>query len=255
MHSKSESIEMTAPKDSERGYRISCRPRDREIRFQTVIEETDLLVTAEMVLTNEVLDIVRNLRGQLKAHIGLYPEFLTSFVPVDVPAGAAEVVQRMADAARCFSVGPMAAVAGTIAQMVADRLHDLSPNILVENGGDTFMYSTRERIVGLLPFPDQDMTLGLKLSRQDFPCSLCSSSATIGHSISFGRGDLVVVRSQNGSVADAAATALANMLRGKKDLCTVLETAKRLKRRGIQGVFAQCGEDIGVWGEMELIEI
>jgi uncharacterized protein len=241
--------------DGARGYRLSCSLRDREVRFQAVIEETDLLVVAEQDLTAEVLDIVRTLRGQLKAHIGLNPEFLTSFVPVDVPAGAPEIVRLMDGAARPFGVGPMAAVAGTIAQLVADNLCRLSPNILVENGGDTFIHSTRERIVGLLPFPDQDMILGLKLSPKDFPCSLCSSSATIGHSISFGRGDLVVVRSRSGPLADAAATALANVLRGKKDLCRVLETAKRLKQKGIQGVFAQCGEDIGVWGGMELVEI
>jgi uncharacterized protein len=246
---------MPATGHHDRDYRIPCAPRGGEIRFQAVIEETDLLVVAERDLTSEVLDIVRGLRGQLKAYIGIHPEFLTSFVPVDVSDQAPEIVRRMADAGRAFSVGPMASVAGTIAQIVAEELRGLSPNILVENGGDAFLCSTTERVVGLLPFPDQGMTLGLRLSPCDFPCSLCSSSATIGHSISFGSADLVVVRSRSGALADAAATALANELRGRQDLCAVLERAKRLKRKGVQGVFAQCGEDIGVWGEMELIEL
>jgi uncharacterized protein len=240
---------------SARGYRLSWLPREKEVRFQAVIEETDLLVVARRDLTPEVLEIVRALRGQLKAYIEVHPEFLTNFAPLEVPAEASEIVRRMADAAASFDVGPMAAVAGTIAQMVADELCGRSPNILVENGGDIFMHSTRERVVGLLPFPDQGMTLGLRLSPSDFPCALCSSSATIGHSVSFGSGDLVVVRSRSGSLADAAATSLANALRTRKDLCRVLESAKRLKSRGVQGVFAQLGEDIGVWGEMELIEI
>jgi uncharacterized protein len=246
---------MPATGSHARDYRISCAPRGGETRFQAVIEETDLHVVAEKDLASEVLGIVRGLRGQLKAYIGIHPEFLTSFVPVDVPDHAPEIVRRMADAVRAFSVGPMAAVAGTIAQFVAEELRGLSPNILVENGGDSFLCSTRERVVGLLPFPDQGMTLGLRLSPGDFPCSLCSSSATIGHSVSFGSADLVVVRSWSGALADAAATALANELRGRHDLCAVLEKAKKLKRKGVQGVFAQCGEDIGVWGEMELIEI
>ncbi|MFW6235705.1 MAG: UPF0280 family protein [Desulfovibrionales bacterium] len=241
--------------DAGRGYRMRCAPKGGEHRFQVVVEETDLFVVAARDLRGEVADLVHTLRASLKGYITLHPEFLTSLAPVPVPPNGPEIVRAMADASRVCNVGPMASVAGAIAQRVADGLRPASPDILVENGGDVFLHSTRERLVGLLPFPEGDILLGLRLPPSDFPCALCSSSATIGHSLSFGHGDLVVVKAGDGALADAAATALANRIRSSRDLNPVLKEAKKLAGHGVKGVFAQIGDDVGVWGEMELVEI
>jgi ApbE superfamily uncharacterized protein (UPF0280 family) len=149
----------------------------------------------------------------------------------------------------------MAAVAGSIAQAVAEKFAPQSPDILVENGGDTYLFSDRERTIGLLTDPGQEMSLGLKLVPADFPCSLCASSGRIGHSLSLGQGDLVVVKSQSGALADAAATALANLLGDKEDVNKVLERAKELQDKGVLGVFAQCDDQLGAWGELELVSL
>jgi hypothetical protein len=117
------------------------------------------------------------------------------------------------------------------------------------------MHSTRERIIGVLPVPEQDMQLGIRLHRRQFPCALCGSSGTIGHSLSLGNGDLVVVRAGTGALADAAATALSNLIRKKQDVNLVLKRAQELSGCGILGVLAQMGENIGVWGDLELTEI
>lgn len=239
-------------RDPRRSYRMEPSSAQGEARFQVVVEETDLWVVARGDLHREVEALVRALRGQLKAHIALQPEFLTSLVPVRVRPGATDIVRRMAEAAEACGVGPMAAVAGTIAELVARAFVALSPDILVENGGDCFLCSTRERVVGLLPSPEAGVTVGLRLSPEDFPLSLCASSGRIGHSLSFGRGDIVVVRSPSGALADAAATALSNRLKSSRDLEQVVEAAKRLEAAGVQGVFAQCGDKLAVWGRMEL---
>lgn len=239
--------------------------------FQAVVEQTDLWIVARRDLRREALQAVNQCRGLLQAHIARQPEFATSLEPVDVGPHAAPIVQDMARAGQICGVGPMAAVAGAVAQWVAawiaDHCPDAGPTLLVENGGDLYLRSDRERLIGLLALPEdeagqsqshsqdqsQGQSLALRLPPGDFPCSLCSSSATIGHSLSFGQADLVTARSRDAALADAAATALANLLHSPKDMPLVMERAEALAEHGLDGVFAQCGDHVGVWGRMELV--
>ncbi len=238
-----------------RAYRGGCRPASGEVAFQVVVEQTDLWVVAQHDMSRTVHALVNECRRLLKGYSALHPEFLSSLLPLDVEPEAPDIVQFMARAGQICGVGPMAAVAGAVAQWVAERCVAQSPNLLVENGGDVYLCSTRERIVGLLADPAENMGLGLRLGPTEFPCSLCSSSATIGHSLSFGQGDLVVTRSRDASLADAAATALNNCLRTPEDLTLVMQHARRMGEKGLEGVFAQCGGQVGVWGRMELVPL
>lgn len=238
-----------------RSYRESVRPQQGETTFQVVLEQTDLFVTAERDLREPMLDLVRGLRGELKNFMLMTPGFRESLTPVPAPPTAPHIAREMARAATLVNVGPMAAVAGTFAQLVADHFVGQSPNLIVENGGDLYLHSTRERVVALLGDPASGARLGLKLSRRDFPLSLCASSATIGPSLSLGQGELVVVRSKSGAFADAAATALANLIDTADDLDLVLARAKKLAPLGLEGVFVQAGGKLGVWGKMELVAL
>lgn len=235
-----------------RDYRNRCARRVGETVFQVVVEETDLRVTALADLATPMAAYVGELRAQLKVWMEFQPAFRHSLVPVEVPEGAPEVVRRMAHGARLVGVGPFAAVAGTIAQMVAERFVDVSPELIVENGGDLYLYSERERVVGILPDPASGDMVGILVRAGTAPVSLCGSSARIGHSLSLGDGDLAVVRARDASLADAAATAFGNMLRRADDVAAVTERAAQLASIGIEGVYAQCGGRIGIWGDMEL---
>ena len=235
-----------------RAYRGRCVPRENELSFQVLVEETDLRVTCAEDLGLPMLELVTELRGQIKAWMQVQPEFRSSLVPVSVPAGAPEIVRRMAAGAELAGVGPFAAVAGTVAQMVAESFAGRSPDLIVENGGDIYIYSRRERIVGLLPDPRGEL-LGVRISPEDCPVSLCASSAYIGHSLSLGKGDLAVVRAADGALADACATMLCNMLREAGDVERAARRAESLRKLGVQGVFLQCSGRIGIWGKMELV--
>ncbi len=235
-----------------RDYRGALRPSGGETAFQVVVEQTDLWVVARKDLTREVAAWVTDLRGQLKAYMALDPAFGPSLAPVAVPAGAPEIVQAMSRAGAACGVGPMAAVAGTIARMVAERFVDESPDILVENGGDIAMFSTRPRTVGILADPAGGARLGVRIPAEDFPCALCASSARIGHSLSLGRGELAVARARDASLADAAATALCNRIRDARDLPDVAELARGF---GLDGVFAQAEGRVAAWGRMELVAL
>ncbi len=242
----------TAP---ERSYRRRLRPGPNETSFQVVVEQTDLHVTAEQHLAEPILEHLRALRAQLKTHMALQPEFAAALTPVAVPKDAPEIVKSMAEAARIAGVGPMAAVAGALAQNTADAFQQRSPNILVENGGDLFLHSTRDRAVGLLANPVDGVRLGLHFPADRFPLAVCASSGTIGHSLSLGDADLVTVVARTGALADAAATALANMIASADDLEPMLNQAKSLAKHGLIGVFAQYEDRLAVWGGLELVAV
>lgn len=222
------------------------------VTFQVVIEESDIWAAARTDLSAPLAEHLYVLRSQIKTYAAIYPEFLSALTPLATTPHAPEIIRRMAEAAKKTGVGPMAAVAGTVAQMLAEHLRQFSADILVENGGDTYLHSSSSRHVGILYMPDKRTRLGVPVAAEEFPCSFCASSAKIGHSLSFGNADLVVVRARDASLADAAATALANRLTEESDMDQVLEQAQTWEAIGIDGLFAQCGERVGVWGKMEL---
>ncbi|BCS90085.1 UPF0280 family protein [Pseudodesulfovibrio sediminis] len=240
---------------TDRAYRDLVRPATGEVRFQVAMEQTDLLVVAERDLQVEIASFVSLIRGDIKNWIMFHPEFAESLVPVDIPSSAPEVIRAMGAAAAICGVGPMAAVAGAVAQAVGDRFVSESPNLLVENGGDTYLHSTKERVVALLSEPDSGASVGLRLDAEIFPTSVCASSGTIGHSLSLGSGDLVAVRATDARLADAAATALCNMLQSERDMDRVLKRAKELASQGVAGVFAQYDQKVAVWGDLELVAL
>jgi len=240
-------------KDPDRAYRSLLQPVPGETSFNVVVEESDLRITARLDLSHQIAQYLNVIRGELKNYILLHPGFATSLVPLPRDSGAPPLVQAMLEASRLCQVGPMAAVAGAVAQAVADRFAVDSPDILVENGGDIHMHSSRERTVALLAKPVQGARLALRLSPDHFPAALCGTSATIGHSLSFGKADLVTVMAHSGALADAAATTLGNLAQSAAQLPLVLERAQELSRFGVTGVFAQVEGKIGVWGDMELV--
>jgi len=236
-----------------RAYRGFCSPGPGEKSYQVVLEQSDLYITSAQDLSAPALDRLQQTRGRIMGYSQFNPDFLTSLSPLQVDNRAPDIVLKMARAGELFQVGPMAAVAGAIAQDIADFLAASSPEIIIENGGDIYLYSRRTRTIGLLPHPDRSMSLGLVIPETGFPCAVCSSSATVGHSLSLGHGDLVAVKAQNGAVADAAATAFCNLIKDKKSLSGLSKMADKFLGTHISGVLAQMGEDMVVMGDMELV--
>lgn len=241
-----------SPQTTFRHYREQHSRHADELSFQVVVGETDLWITATADLSRAISLLAAELRGQIQAYMALDPAFRTSLVPIPVLPGAPEIVQRMAAGAQLAGVGPFAAVAGTIAQMIAEQFKDRSPEMLVENGGDIYIQGRRDRTIGLLPDVNSKALLGLRIAGSALPLSVCSSSASIGHSLSFGQGDLVTILAPDGAFADAAATALCNMLHSAADIPAVINQARAWTRHGLKGIFAQCGEHLGMWGDFEL---
>ena len=233
-----------------RAYRELIRP-DRLTSFNVSIAESDLHVSAERDLTAHAYGELARCRQALESYIVANPAFLTSLSPLDVPADAPQLVRSMALAAQRAGVGPMAAVAGAIAEAVGRRLLDHSSEVIVENGGDIFLRTLVPRkasiYAGNSPF-------SLRVALQLPPCpdglGLCTSAGTVGHSLSFGRADAVVILAPDAALADAWATAIGNIVNTKDDIEPALERAAAAE--GVIGAVIVVGDALGAWGEVRL---
>lgn len=176
--------------------------------------------------------------------------FLTALRPYKIKKSAPKVVKLMAQGSKIANVGPMAAVAGTIAEFISRKMiKDGAKVAVVENGGDIFAITDREMIIGL--FSGQNKIaekLAFKLNKNNTPLAICSSSSLLGHSISFGKCDLATIFSKKGYVADAVATAVGNKVKKIKDIQPALNWAIKLK--GVQGVIIIKDHKIGMIGNI-----
>ena len=197
---------------------------------------------------------IRRRRRELEGYIAGHPEFVTALEPVRLRPGAPETARRMQAAAVRVGVGPMAAVAGTMAQLAVEAARAAGAReAVVENGGDIFLDARAERIVALYA-GDHPLSgkLALRVEAQSMPIAICSSSSFMGHSTSFGRCDLATVISKDAALADAAATLACNLVESVADVAGVLERIGALP--GICGVLIIKADKVGLAGDLpELI--
>lgn len=233
-----------------RGYREWVKAGDL-VSYSVRIKETDLLIRTCTDLSRKALDIVQRHRTALEAYLHTHTFFGASFEPVEVEKDAPAIVRLMGEAAGLAGVGPMAAVAGAMAQMVGEELARFSPEVIVENGGDNYLRSAKERIVGIYAGNSPlNGRVGLRIQPQDMPVGVCTSSGTVGHSISLGKADAAVAAAPSTALADAAATAIGNQVVVADDIHHALETARAIA--GVCGVVVIKDDRIGAWGKLEL---
>ncbi|MFY9177169.1 MAG: UPF0280 family protein [Caldicoprobacterales bacterium] len=237
----------------ERFYRKFHGSKDL-VHFNVVVEQTDLNIGAYKMLTQESIKLIKKYRQHIKDYIREVPEFLTSLKPLPCPVHALSIIKDMCQAAQKCGVGPMAAVAGAIAQYVGQDLSKLSREIIVENGGDIYIKSNKERIIGVYA-GDSPLSgkIGIRIKPEDCPLGVCTSSGKIGHSLSFGRADAVVIISKSAVLADAAATAIGNMVKKVEDIQRGVNTAKNIE--GVSGVLVIMEDKLGAWGNIELVKL
>lgn len=225
---------------------------DRDLTsFSVVVKETDLHVRATTNLKSKTHRLVLKYRDALERYIQQHPIFLTSLEPLPVGRDAPEIVRTMAEAAAKVGVGPMAAVAGAIAEFVGTRLLDFSPDVIIENGGDIYLKTTRSRVVGIYAGQSPlSGKIGIEIAPTETPLGVSTSSGTVGHSLSFGRADAAVVLAPSATLSDAAATALGNLIKQPADIPRGIEFACGIE--GLKGVVIIIGDQMGVWGDVRI---
>lgn len=203
------------------------------------------------VVTGEIM----RQRGLLESYIARHPEFKTSLVPLVLLDDAPPLAVQMAEAAVATGVGPLAAVAGGIAQAAAlAGIATGERDIVVDNGGDCFMKLDRPLTMGIHAGRNSPFNgLAFRILPEDTPLSICSSSSNMGHSKSFGKCDLATIVSKDATLADAAATLAANLVCAVDDLRPTAE--KITKIPGILGVLLVKDDKIALLGSLpEIVE-
>ncbi|UCG54649.1 MAG: UPF0280 family protein [Dehalococcoidia bacterium] len=221
------------------------------ISFHVVVKESDLYIRASSDLSTIARNTVLKHRRILEEYIDEHPSFATSLGPIAVAKDAPAVISEMAASASKVNVGPMATVAGAIAHLVGVDLTIYAPEVIIENGGDIYLKSLINRTVaiyaGSSPLSGK---IGLEIKATDTPLAICTSSGTVGHSLSLGNADAVVVVSKCATLADAAATAIGNRILKPEDIQTGIEFARGIDN--LLGVVIIKNEKIGFWGDLKI---
>jgi ApbE superfamily uncharacterized protein (UPF0280 family) len=238
-------------KYEERTYR-NLISKDNLKSYNVAIAESDLFISSDANLASEAKKSLLNHRSLLENYIKKHPQFLTSLLPLPGDNLAPAIVRDMLITSNSCKVGPMASVAGAIAQFVGYDLLDLTETLIIENGGDIFLKSKDKLTVSVYAGESPlSYKVNFIVKPENIPLGICTSSATVGPSLSFGKADAVCVISPSASLADAAASAIGNKVKNKNDIKKALDFGIKIK--GITGIIIILGSEMGAIGEVQLV--
>ena len=216
-------------------------------RFQ--LKETTVTITAEEKYIEVAKQVIREHRGHLERYIRSDPFFRITLEPYQAQKNVPEIVKRMCEASNAVGVGPMAAVAGAIAELTVEAMMEKgAKHVIVDNGGDIALVNETAILVGIYTGESPIKDLALQIEPRDSLIGICTSSGRIGHSISFGNSDAATVVSSSAALADAVATALCNKTVSKKDLGRAFDGIKN-----IDGALVIYGDNMVRWGKLPKI--
>ena len=235
----------------ERTYR-NLIPKDNLKSYNVAIAESDLFISSDINLAAEAKKSLLHHRTLLENYIKKHSQFLTSLLPLPEDNLAPAIVRDMLINSYICGVGPMASVAGAVAQFVGNDLSYLTETLIIENGGDIYLKS-KDKLTVSVYAGDSPLSykVNFKVAPEKTPLGICTSSATVGPSVSFGKADAVCVISKSATLADAAASAIGNKVKTKKDIKKALDFGMKIK--GILGKIIILGSEMGAVGEIELV--
>jgi len=231
-------------------------PGGRFISFTVKVKETDLWIAVNQHSYSE--DLVSateaellKIRLPLEQYLASNPHLQTALEPCLIDSSAPPIILEMVRAANKAGVGPMAAVAGVVAEQVGLFLLETAEEVIVENGGDLFLKVIEPVAVGVFAGTSSlSGRLSLQIDPGQTPLGICTSSGTVGPSLSFGCADAALALAPSVPLADAAATALGNRVKSQEDLQEAIAFARQVE--GLTGTLLIIGDKIAAWGNINL---
>lgn len=225
--------------------------------FGIVIGESKIHIRSDSkeAMLQSVKDIKRH-REELLRYIQRNPSFRYELKPIKVTRYAPRIVQKMAESSRIADVGPMASVAGAVADLGLESMLECGPRVaVVENGGEIAAFTERPITVTIVSSSlDISGKTGFYITREDCPIGIATSSSKTNHAISFGEADSVTVIAHDASLADAAATAVCNSVLGTDVEASIQRGLQRSERiYGVRGVLIIREGHVGLMGKMPKI--
>jgi ApbE superfamily uncharacterized protein (UPF0280 family) len=238
----------------QRTYRQTIEAKGLASTFVQV-QQTDLHILAAGPVEKQAYEAVFRYRNQLENYLAKHPDFLTALTPLRRDPLATPLIRAMLAAAREAGVGPMATVAGAIAEFVGrDLLAAGEEEIMVENGGDIFLKRREACTVSIFAGRSPlNGKVGIRIAADTMPIGICTSSGAVGHSLSLGRADSVTVLAPSATLADAAATRIGNEVTGPGEIDRALRLARRIP--SVLGTVIILGGRLGAWGQVDLVQL
>lgn len=240
-------------KYEKRSYR-DLIDRGRRSFYRVTVKETDIYVHTEPQLQDLTRELVLQYRGYIETYVSQFPEFVRTLTPWHIRGPVPNIIRAMAEAGMQAGVGPMAAVAGAVAESVGKDLLKQSREVIVENGGDIFLKTDTPMTLAIYAGKSPlSLKVGLRVNAAERPMGVCTSSGTVGHSLSLGKADAVCVVSASCALADAAATAIGNHVKSKSDIQNAIAFGQNIA--GLAGLAVIVGDKMGMWGDIELVPV
>ena len=190
-----------------------------------------------------------DLRRQMDAYLLMDPAYKAALTPYDAGLEAPDILKEMSRVSHKTGIGPMSAVAGAVAKKVAEFLG--TKEVIVENGGDIYARAASDMDIsvfaGQSPLSEK---IGLHIPAASFPLGICTSSGTVGPSLSLGRADAVMIVCKDVMLADSYATAMANRIKTVNDLQPVIDRISDIPE--ILGAIAVKDDRMAITGQFEL---
>ena len=242
---------------TERSYR-SIFSGDGRHWFCVKYLESDLWIGVDSgsysaSMQQEAYAMLVELRRAMDTYLLIDPVYKSALVPYDAGIEAPGILKDMSAVSHKTGIGPMSAVAGAVAERVALFIKERFgvKEIIVENGGDIYAAVMEDMDVsvfaGQSPLSER---VGLHIPASNFPLGICTSSGTVGPSLSLGRADAMMVVCRDVLLADSYATAMANRIRTVSDLQPVMDRVVNIP--DILGALAVKDDRMSVCGQFEL---
>jgi len=230
---------------------------ERLYEYNFIIKESKIHIKSDSkAAIQAAVKEIKQHRKRLVEFIMKHPDFQYKLRPIDTNADAPRIIKLMMAASREANVGPMASVAGALADIGLEAmLREKARIAIVEDGGEIAAFTEKPIVVSI--FSSNSILLskiGFFLERKDCPIGIATSSSKTSHSLSLGKADSVTVVADNAALADAAATAICNSVVGENVEGSIrrgLERAKIIE--GVRGVLIVREDKSGLWGELPKI--
>ena len=177
------------------------------LKYHFTEKESDVTIISDSkVAINHAKKAFYHNRTIIENYINKYPLFERSFEPVKV-FSSEPIIQIMAQASELYHVGPMAAIAGALADLMLLEMKSKKPDFipantaLVENGGEIAIDSETDMKIALYAGENRlNLNIGFLITKKDCPLGIATSSATIGHAVSLGQADAATIFSDNAAL-------------------------------------------------------
>ena len=219
------------------------------------IQETAATIASERRFIAGAVDAMKMARRDIERQIRKDRFFLTTLEPYDSGSCTSEITARMCAATKRAGVGPMASVAGAIAQAGLDAMvSNGCRHAWVDNGGDIALVLESPLTLEIFTTPGSSKAFAFNLRTTGRAMGICSSSGKLGHSISFGDSDIAVAIADDAVLADAFATALGNEVKDRASLGKCFDILRNTK--SVKGGLAMMDGTVAMYGEVpELVEV